>query len=106
MSRYFEIYDYAMRVEDVDRYWFLKKIWNLIRLKSYKRRFVYGIVADVSSNQKFNLGDRFIAGNHYPPIIFEVLKKLGKKAIVARSVVTDTQRYPLIKGKCIIITKH
>jgi hypothetical protein len=75
-------------------------------MRPYNRRFRYGIVADVSSNQKLRLGDRFIAGSHYPPIIFEVLKKLGKKAIVARSVVTNHQRDPLLKGKCIVITKH
>lgn len=106
MSRYFEIYDCTIVVNGLEKFWFFKKFWNLIRFKPYKRYFTYGILADVSNNQKLRIGDRFIAGKYYPPIIFQVEKKLGKKTIVAKSVVACSLPNPDLTGKCIIITKQ
>lgn len=105
MGRYFEIISVKLSVDDIDRHWYIKRLWFWLRMKAFKRYYRYGFVADVSNNQKLNIGDRFIAGNYYPPLIFEVRKKLGKKTIVAQSVVASTLSKPELVGKCIVITK-
>lgn len=106
MGRFIEIRDFNIGVDDLDKYWFFKKMLNLLRGKPYKRYYRYGILADVNNNQNLRIGDRFTAGKYYPPIIFEVVKKLGKKAIIAKSVVASTLPNPDLKGKCILITKN
>lgn len=103
--RFFEITDHKLIIADVDKYWILNKIWSWLTFRKYKRFFGYALVATVNNNQKLRIGDRFIAGDYYPPIIFEIIKKLGKKTIVVESKVASTKQDPSFIGKCIVVTK-
>lgn len=106
MTKFFTILTHDVVVKDIDKYWYIKKILSVFRLKRYRRLLYYVMMCQVNNNQKLYIGDRFIAGEYYPPVIFQVIKKLGKKTIVARSAVASTMTNPTFTGKCIIITKH
>lgn len=105
MAQFFIIRSQRVSVVEIDKWWFFKKLWNILRMRSYRRMFGYFMVCDVPNNKKINVGDRFIAGNYYPPIIFEVVKKLGTNTITARSLVISTYRQPDFTGKSILLTK-
>lgn len=64
------------------------------------------MICDISNKKIIRVGDRFVAGNYCPPIIFEATIKTDGSTVYARSVVVGKIKKPDFVGKCLIITKN
>ncbi len=105
MAQFFLIKSERFTVIDMDDWWPINMLKSWFSGKLYRRMFRYFIICDISNNKKIHVGDRFIAGEYNPPIIFEVLKKIGTSTISARSLVSAPHQKPVFLGKSILLTK-